>query len=220
MNLNKKNLFIATSAFLVVLFAVATWVYNDAKREALNFLAKENKELFMRDYSPRFGNPEAKVYLTEFLDPECESCRRFYPEVKSILKEFDGKVQLVVRYAPFHHNSKHAIAVLEATKEQDKYWESLEMLFHYQPYWADHHNPKPELVFDYLIQIGLDIDKLKKDMQAPKIQKIIEQDLSDLRTLNVRGTPTFFINGRALENFSVMSLREMIASEVKRVYQE
>ncbi len=216
--LNKKNIFFGSSVFLVALFIIATWAYKDAKNEALSFMAKDNKELFMPDYSPRYGNADAKVFLIEFLDPECESCRRFYPQVKDILKKYEGKVQLVVRYAPFHKNSKIAIRAIEAARMQGLYWESLETLFKNQPYWGNHHNPKPELIFDYLLQLGLDMDKLRSDMKSPEITKMIEQDVADLKTLEVRGTPTFFINGKPLSSFSVNTIDSMIKSEIETLY--
>jgi protein-disulfide isomerase len=215
---NKKSLFIGSAIFLIALFVIAIFVYNNAKREAIESMAAENMKVFVRDYSPTYGDENAKVYLTEFLDPECESCRALYPEVKNILKEYKGKVQLVVRYAPFHKNSKVAIKALEAARIQGKYWEALEKLFHYQSFWGNHHNPKPELIFEYLLQMGLDMEKLRADMESSKITDMIEQDMKDLRQLNVRGTPTFFVNGKPLEQFGIPSLKKLIESEVKSIY--
>lgn len=216
---NKKILFIGSGAFLTVLFIVAAFVYNSAKNEAINTLAKENMKIFVRDYAVTYGEKDAKVYLTEFLDPECESCRALHPEVKRIMNEFKGKVQLVVRYAPFHKNSKIAVRALEAARLQGRYWDALEKLFHYQPYWGNHHNPKPELIFEYLLQMGLDMDKLRADMKLDSIQKIIDQDMKDLKELKVRGTPTFFVNGKPLEQFGMPYLRALIESEVKKAYE-
>ena len=71
--------------------------------------------------------------ISEFLDPECESCRMFAPKVKKLVEMYHGQVKLVIRYAAFHKNSKHAIRVLEATRKQNKYKESLNLLFDYQP---------------------------------------------------------------------------------------
>ena len=175
---NKYALFIGSGVGLVVLFSIFTYLYQESRKEALSFLAKENAEVFVRDYSPKYGEKNAKVFLTEFLDPECESCRQLYPEVKAILEEFKGKVQLVVRYAPFHGNSVTAIKALEAARMQGKYWEALELLFHYQPMWGSHHAPKPELIFEYLPKLGLDMEKLSQDMLNPALEKNIQQDVS------------------------------------------
>jgi protein-disulfide isomerase len=65
---------------------------------------------------------------------------------------------------------------------------------------------------------GLDLDKIKTDMNDPAIAKIIEQDLADAKTLNVRKTPGFFVNGRPLQDFGYQQLKELVESEIKAVY--
>jgi len=217
--MNKKLIaLIGVMAFLVIAFFVGSSIYKKSEEDRLGFLAQENANLFAPDYAPVYGDVNAKVVLTEFLDPECESCRRFYPQVKALLKKYQGKVKLVVRYAAFHRNSTHAIMVLEATRKQNKYWESLGLLFDYQPGWADHHNPQPHLVFEYLKEVGVDINKLKIDMQDPAIAKIIAQDAKDMKELNVRGTPAFFVNGKALEQFGISYLNSAIEKAVNEYY--
>jgi protein-disulfide isomerase len=143
--MNKKIVTVAISLVVLIgLFFLAKTFYQDRTQEKIDFLANQDSSIFVRDHSPRYGNPEAKVYLIEFLDPECESCRAFYPIVKQLLNQYKDKVQLVVRYAPFHHNSVIAIRALEAARMQNMYWESLELLFEKQPLWGDHQNPRPE----------------------------------------------------------------------------
>lgn len=215
---NKTIAIVGAIIVVVASFVISSSLYKKSQEERLGFLAQENAKLFAPDYAPVYGDPNAKVVLTEFLDPECESCRMFYPKVKELLKMYEGRLKLVVRYAAFHRNSVHAIRVLEATRKQNKYWESLDIMFRYQPAWADHHNPQPQLVFQYLPEVGVDVDKLKKDMDDPEIVKIIEQDAKDLKALNVRGTPTFFVNGKPLQSFSVGSLYNLVDTEVKAFY--
>ena len=62
----------------------------------------------------------------EFFDPSCEACRAFYPIVKSLVNSSFGQVRLVVRYAPLHQGSDTAVKILEAAREQGKYWQALE----------------------------------------------------------------------------------------------
>lgn len=215
---NKNLIFISSAIFLIVVFIGATIAYQQGKEEKLKLITKQHNETFIRDYSPRYGNPSAKVYLVEYLDPECESCRQFYPKIKELLAKYKGKVQLVVRYAPFHKNSKIAIRALEAARLQGKYWEAMELLFHYQPIWGSHRDPKPELIFTYLPNLGLDMSKLRVDMNSPKIQSMIKQDTEDLKKLGVRGTPTFFVNGKAQTQFGLANLEQMIKKEIELFY--
>lgn len=203
-------LFVASFISLCAAFFIAARVYQASEAKRLGFLASDNFKKFVPDYAPRLGASNPRVYLVEFLDPECESCREFYPYVKMILDEFKDDVQLVVRYAPFHGNSKFIIKVLEASKKQDKYWEALELLFQFQPQWGSHHHPQPELIWNYLPQIGLDTDKIKRDMLNPEYEKMINNEITDGQELGVRGTPTFFINGKPLTSFSYEQLKLQI----------
>jgi protein-disulfide isomerase len=55
-------------------------------------------------------------------------------------------------------------------------------------------------------------------MNDPEITKIIQQDLADAKTLNVRKTPGFFVNGKPLPSFGRRQLQELVQSEISRYY--
>lgn len=213
---NKKIVVALSIVVAGLIFWLGANFYTKKEAARLGFMAEQDFSVFVRPHSPRLGNENAKVYLIEFLDPECESCRAFYPFVKSLLSEFDGKVQLVVRYATYHRNSAFAVKILEASRKQGKYWETLNLLFENQPSWGDHHNPRPELIWEYLPSIGLDLEKIRADLEDPSTLKIIEQDQADGIQLGVRGTPTFFVNGKPLEQFGEESLRAALQSAIEQ----
>lgn len=214
----KDKKIIAALVAVVILglgFWGATQVYKKSESDRLGFLAEKDFKTFVPDYAARMGNPEAKVYLVEFLDPECESCREMYPIVKQYMEEFEGKVQLVIRYKANHSNSAFAAKILEAARIQGKYWETMTVLFQMQPQWGSHHHPQPELIWNYLPALGLDIEKLRADLSEPKFEAILAQDAADAEKLGVRGTPTFYVNGKPLDRFGPEALREAIAREVE-----
>jgi protein-disulfide isomerase len=214
-----KNKIIIISLVLLTLIAVfiaAAKVYQSNQTAELDKVAREYLKKFVPDHAAKLGPDNPKVYLVEFLDPECETCRAFYPLVKSILDETEGKVQLVVRYAPFHQNSKFAIKILEASKKQGKYWETLEVLFRYQPQWGDHHDPRPDLIWNYLPEAGVDVERIRNDMNDPAFDELIAQEVKDLKELRVTGTPSFFVNGKPLEVFSYEGLKDLINSELAK----
>ena len=214
---NKSSLIILVILILGLLFYAGKYAYQKSQIKKFDFLLNANAKTFVRPHSPTLGNPNAPVYLVEFLDPECESCRVFYPYIKEILSDYADKVQLVIRYAPFHKNSMHAVKALEAVRLQGKYWESLNILFATQPKWANHHSPKPELIWDFLPSVGVDIKKAKEDMDNPKIIEAIMQDIKDGKTLGVNRTPSFFVNGKPLLKFGVQPLRELIDDELQKI---
>ncbi len=169
----------------------------------------------VRPHSPFQGPDQAPVTVVEFLDPECESCRVMYPMVKQLLTEFDGRMKLVIRYMPLHGNAVYASSLLEASREQNKYWEFLEIMMARQPEWASHAAPRPELLLTYAPMVGIDVAKLKADAENPQIRIRILQDQTDGQSLGVNGTPTFFINGRELTRLSFGDLRAAIVSQLQ-----
>lgn len=214
-NKNKLYLVIGSVALMLSAFLIGMKVYQNQKAQKLDLISKDNFETFVPDHAVKLGPSNPKVYLVEFLDPECESCRAFYPFVKQLMHDYEGKIQLVIRYAPFHPNAMLVVKIIEAARKQGKYWETLETLLRYQPAWGSHHDPKPELVWTYLPEAGVDVEKIKKDMSDPGIEEIIRQDMRDGEKLGVRATPTFFVNGRPLEKFGPEYLRNAIERELK-----
>lgn len=181
-----------------------------------------NAEALVRSDSPTLGTADAKITLVEFLDPECESCAGFAPVVKKIMKDYDGKIRLVVRYMPLHPNSLSAATFTEAAGEQGKYWEAQEMLFKKQSEWGTKHGPSPAAPVDinalfkkYAAELGLDSNKMDAAFAENRYQSKVQRDYKDGQTLGVRQTPSFFVNGRKLARFSEADLRALIEDELK-----
>ncbi|MDH5561163.1 MAG: DsbA family protein [Deltaproteobacteria bacterium] len=216
--MKKQYIVIITGIFLVLLFVLGGYLYKSQQTKNIGFLAQEHAEIFVRKHSPTLGSEEAKVYLVEFMDPACETCSAFYPFVKKLMAKHPGKIKLILRYAPFHDGADYFVKILEAAKKQGKYWETLEIMYQTQPYWASHHNPQPKLAWQFLPRVGLDIEKLKNDMNDPEIGKIIAQDLADAETLNVKKTPGFFVNGKPLVNFGHIQLKQLLEAEIEAQY--
>jgi protein-disulfide isomerase len=212
--MNKQKIILLSVVSLLILFAFGTFAYNSNKSDENALIAKKNEEKFIRDYSTIFGNNDAEVTLVEFLDPSCETCRDFYPIVKDIMAKYKGKIKHVIRYAPFHKDSDYVVKLLEATKKQDKYAETLEALFMYQNQWVDHHTPNKRVLWKLMVHLGLNIEQLKKDFNDPKLDELIKQELSDAKILGVKKTPGYFVNGKPLQKFGHKQLIKLIESEL------
>jgi protein-disulfide isomerase len=143
----------------------------------------------------------------------------FAPVVKKILAEHPGRVRLWVRYAPFHKGADYAVKALEAARLQGKYWEALETLFAKQGQWTRGHTALPAQIPVVLASIpGLDVERLKRDIERPELAKLIEQDMADVKAVQLRQTPTFFINGKPLAKYTFEELRAQIGAEVAAQY--
>lgn len=197
---------IFTIGFILVLIGGIS-IHNYVQKQKEIYAIANN---LIRPDSPSLGPADAKVTLVQVLDPECESCRKMAPIVNQILKDYRGKVRLVIRYYPHHYNSEIAIRAIEAAGEQAKYWEMHDLLFDNQPVWGAKKTSQEELIFKYAQEIELDMQKFRIAVNHPKFIAKIERDRSDSKALGVRRTPTFFVNGERLLGAGLESLRTAI----------
>ncbi|WP_199724928.1 DsbA family protein [Noviherbaspirillum saxi] len=212
--MKQKTLFIATTVILAVAFALGISLYKSRKVEQVTQATSQNSEALVRFHSPSLGNASAPVHIVEFLDPACEACRAFYPFVKELMAAHPEKIRLSIRYAPFHQGADQVVKVLEASRKQGKYWQALEALLVAQPQWAPDHSAHLDLVWPHLEGLGLDMSRLKEDMKSQELVQLIEQDLQDVKTLNVKGTPEFYVNGKPLPSFGPEQLQKLVEQEL------
>jgi protein-disulfide isomerase len=216
----RRNVFVITAIVLVLGFLLAAWWHREQRDQRLGFMAREHTEVFVRPHSAALGAENARVVLIEFLDPACETCAAFSPIVKGFLERYDGRLRLVVRWAPFHPGAADVVRILEAARLQGRFWETLDLLFANLHLWTQHHRVDVDRVWPLLPQVGLDVERLRRDLADPRITAIIEQDLADAQTLGVQQTPGFFVNGRPLEPFGFEPLARLIDAEVRQNYPE
>jgi protein-disulfide isomerase len=203
---------------LLLAFGLASRIYTSRQADRIEALAAAADSPLERPHSRGSGPADAKVVLVEFFDPACETCRSFDPHVKAMLAEHAGRVRLVLRYAPFHQGSDTMVKILEAAALQDRFWQTLHVMYETQPQWASHHHPQPEKIWEFLPRAGVDVDRVRRDAQDPEFARIIEQDLADGRTLGVRKTPQFFVNGKPLMRFGYEQLKSLLDAEVAEQY--
>ena len=208
--MKQKTLFIAALAILLLAFVAGMLIYSAQQEKQAEQLAETNRTALLRMHAPTLGKADAPVVIVEFLDPACETCRRFYPLVKEMMAANPDKIRLVLRYAPFHNGSDKIVTVLEAARKQGKFWPALEALLASQADWAPHHTPQVALIWKHLEGLELDMEHMALDMTSPEIAKVIAQDLADAQTLNVTKTPEFFVNGKPLPSFGYEQLKRLV----------
>lgn len=208
--MKQKSIFITVVALLILVFAAGAYMFNKQKAEQAEKVLAQNRQLLVRVHSPRVGNPNAPVHIVEFFDPACGTCAEFYPLVKKMLADNQGKIQLSVRYAPFHPGSDQVVKALEAARKQGMFWQALETLFATQPEWVVNHRANPQVALDQLARMGLDMNRLQADMNSPEVARIIEQDVADAKALNVTATPEYFVNGKGMPSFGYEQLKTLV----------
>ena len=170
------------------------------------------------EHSPTLGEASAKVHVVEFLDPACETCAQFYPVVKQLMAENPGRIRLSVRHVAFHDGADHVVRLLEASRAQDRYWETLERLLQTQAQWAPHHTVRPDLVEPIVASLGLDMQRLAADMNSPEVAQRAARDRDDAMALKVTATPEYYVNGRPLPEFGYEPLLALVREELERSY--
>ncbi len=213
--MQNKKLVLGSLLTLIILFMGSAFFYKSSETKKEEVAVSSRADSLIAEHSIKLGENKKNISIVEFLDPECESCALFHPIIRKLYKEYHEDIQIVTRYLANHKNSKFAIKILEASREQGKYEEVLDVMFEKQHLWAMHNNEKPELLWDFLAVIPqLDIEKLKKDSSNPNIDKLIDIDKSDATNLGVKGTPTIFVNSKRLTVLSQKDLFDLVESEI------
>ncbi|HVP60911.1 MAG TPA: thioredoxin domain-containing protein [Myxococcaceae bacterium] len=144
--------------------------------------------------SPVRGPADALVTVVEFSDYQCPFCRQANATVTQVEKKYAGKVRLIMKQFPLvslHPQAMPAARAAVAAGMQGRYWEMHDRLF-----------ASPQLDSDtlehYAREVGLDVERWKRDQNDPKVAAIIQRDMDLATNVNVTGTPAFFVNGRRL----------------------
>ena len=151
------------------------------------------------------GNRNAPVTITEFSDFQCPFCARFYSMIKDVLGAYPDKVRVVIKNfpLPFHPNARPAAKLAMAANEQGKFQGMMEALL------SNGGDVSDDKVKEYAKSLGLDYNKLMADdkNQDARWEKQIQDDIQLANSVDVRGTPTFYLNGRKTNSRDLSSIK-------------
>jgi protein-disulfide isomerase len=159
------------------------------------------------------GDPAAAVTVIEFTDFQCSACGAMYPVVEEVLKSYGNRVRFVVRNFPLttvHANAFRAAQAAEAAKAQGKFWEYIDLMFKNQT------KLDMDSLKTYATQVGLDRKRFDAELESGKYEPVLRRDMEDGEMYGVEVTPTFFINGAVLTNYSADGLRAAIEKAFAR----
>lgn len=164
------------------------------------------------------GPANAPAQLEEFGDFQCPPCGFFHPILEQMEREFGNQLRVTFRQFPLvpaHQHAMTAASASEAAGLQGKFWEMHKLIFEHQKDWKDQFDVRP--IFNkYAEQIGLDMERFKRDMNGSVVQQRIFQDGKRGHSLGVKGTPTVFLNGREVpfESLPAEKLRVLIQAAI------
>jgi protein-disulfide isomerase len=153
------------------------------------------------------GDTNAAVTVIEFTDFQCSACGAMYPIVEDVLKSYGDRVRFVIRNFPLmrvHENAFRAAQAAEAAKAQGKFWEYIDIMFRNQTALDT------ESLRKYATQVGLDRKRFDAELDAGKYEGLIRRDIEEGEVFGIESTPTFFINGALLTEYSAEGVRKAI----------
>jgi protein-disulfide isomerase len=146
------------------------------------------------------GAASAPIEITEYSDFECPFCASFATVQMPVIREqliATGKVRWRFRDFPLpsHAYSRSAALAAQCAGEQGKFWEMHDQLF-VNHQWAQTGKNPSGLFRDFAKAIGLDLANYDACMDSQRYAGRIQASVAEGAALAVKGTPSFFVNGR------------------------
>ena len=149
------------------------------KRNAIELLNISN--------NPRLLQKNADITIFEFFDYNCGYCKSVVKLLLDTIKE-DKKINLVfVEFPILSEDSYTASLAALAAEKQNLYSQ-----FHIS-LMKVRGRINEKQIFKTAKEVGLDINKLKLDMENPDIQLILKTNREVAKLLKLNGTPAFII---------------------------
>lgn len=159
-----------------------------AETKSKEAISSSKDKIYNDPTSPVAGNPKGDVTVIEFYDYQCGYCKMASPAVEKLLKE-DKNVKVVYKEFPIlGPASLTASKAALASVRQGKFPKFHDALMDKEERLTD------DVIYKIAKDVGLNVDKLKKDMDDEAIMKIIQDNLALGRDIGVRGTPMFIVN--------------------------
>jgi protein-disulfide isomerase len=156
------------------------------------------------------GAAEPLVTIVEFSDFACPFCGAFAQTLDELIVAYPQDVRLVFMQfpLPMHPSAKGAALAALAAHAQSHFWAMHDLMFTHRSKLA------PDDLHGYAEDIGLDADTFAADLEAPETTRRLELEMGLAGRLGVRGTPSFFVNGRSKSGaMDPAALRDLIEEE-------
>ena len=161
-----------------------------AEAERQKVVSDQAGALFSSKFQATVGNPKGTATLVEFFDYNCHFCKGALPDLARLMKD-DPNLKLVLKDFPvLGPDSVEAAKVASAARNQlpgDRFWQ-----FHNK--LLGMHGPigKAEALA-VARELGLDMDRLAKDMESPDVATGMHEVMGMADSLQINGTPSFVI---------------------------
>ena len=148
-------------------------------------LQQNAARIYRNPRTPEMGNPNGDVTVVEFFDYQCGFCKRVFPTFMKVV-ESDKNLRVLMKELPILGPvSRFAARASMAAQMQGKYFEYHVALMELRGRLSE------KKVIQTARGVGLDIEKLVKDMADPAIERYLNRTQELAQALGINGTPAF-----------------------------
>jgi protein-disulfide isomerase len=133
------------------------------------------------------GSSKAKVFVVEFADFGCGYCARWNVETHPKVDSAHIKTGIV----------RFKMVPSECAAEQGAFWKMHDLLYAKRKEWMASSDIKAQ-INKYVTQLQLQPAPFARCLMNPETKRRIQRHDAIAAQLAIRGTPTFFVNGRII----------------------
>jgi len=178
----------------------------------------ENIKKFDLKGAPVYGNPNAPITIVEYGDFECPVCRNFHDAVRGLLPKYP-QVKLIFKDYPIeqiHPWARTAALAGRCTYQQNPaaFWKMYDLIYDNQDVVSA--SNAYDKMMEFAGQAGLNTDTFKGCLSSPQAGAEVDASVANAKDLDVRSTPTVFVNGRRLGGADPHTLEQYIQYEIAK----
>lgn len=145
------------------------------------------------------GNNDAPIKITEFIDFQCPACAQGSQYLKGEIEKYPEAIRLQLKHYPLamHRYGLLSARYAECAAQQGQFWPFHDVLLARQGNWKRLTDAEPAFV-RMASEVNLDSRKLEACLKGEKADKIIEKNKAEGKSLGVRSTPTYVVNGKII----------------------
>lgn len=201
-----KDFLLPASILVAGLLVAGAVIYSTGSgslKEPANIISQTG-EVDLADDDVILGSADAPVTIVEFGDYQCPFCGKFFTQIEPKLRDEyikTGKVKMVYRdFAFLGPESQGSALASQCAAEQGKFWSYHDGLYEAEVADGKEHNGNLSAAFlkSLAVDLGLDKNKFNSCLDSQKYKEEVVKDYNDGVEAGVRGTPTAFINGKAV----------------------
>lgn len=202
------------AAKLAETFAAAEFTLDVSRAgDAITPVSTEMAAKTIRPANPSTNDAKTAITILAFIDFECPYSQKSYAVFKKIMETYKPVARAVFKHFPLqdiHPDGQNASLAAACAHEQGKFWPYYDALFSTRQF-------DEASLFARADELKLDPKKFTGCYRSRRNETTIEDDFGDGVALGVRGTPTYFVNGRRVEGaITEEQWNKIIAEELKK----